>query len=241
MLNDKKAFLFIYLLGDISDLNEEEGLEAVATSTKFLQRIIETNFEMVSFQIVGKWLMIYSSYVNPCIYVAATLKECGLRDDDLMRVFEKMVWKKIPKSKQKWPLSGEELIESLNSTRLFQHINNVIAWSLHPERTLSKHGYVKTPSENEATKLWGISSDLESLITKGRSAKAAALSLTVHQLTGSKETGNYLHQCGYGISYADIQLLNTDWVNRVSRNSFHSLPLEVQKGKSVHTFIDNSD
>ena len=33
MLNDKKAFLLIDLLGDISDLSDEEGIEPVATST----------------------------------------------------------------------------------------------------------------------------------------------------------------------------------------------------------------
>ena len=59
-------------------------------------------------------------------------------------------------------------------------------------------------------RLWGVSSNWESLITKGRSAKTAALSLTVHRSTGSKETANYLHQYGHGMSYADIQLLNTD-------------------------------
>ena len=112
--------------------------------------------------------------------------------------------KKISINKQKWPLSAEELFKSLDSKGPFQRIYNAIAWYLHPERTLNKHGYVKTPTENEAMKLWGISSDWESLITKGRSAKAAALSLTVHRLTGSKETANYLHQCGHGILYADI-------------------------------------
>ena len=60
-------------------------------------------------------------------------------------------------------------------------------------------------------------------------------------MTGSKETANYLHQCGHGILYADIQLLNTDWVNRVTRNSSHKLPSEFQKGKAVHISIDNSD
>ena len=67
-----------------------EGLEPVATSSKSLRKIIETNFEeIVSFQIVGKQLMIYSSDVNPCTYVAAALKKCGLRDDDLLRAIEK--------------------------------------------------------------------------------------------------------------------------------------------------------
>ena len=74
--------------------------------------------------------------VNPCIYVAATLKRCGLCDDDLMQVFAKMVQKKISISKQKWPLSTLELI--LDSTGPFQHIYNAIAGSLHPYHNLDK-------------------------------------------------------------------------------------------------------
>ena len=74
------------------------------------------------------------------------------------------------------PLSSEELIEILDSTGPFQHIYNAITWSVDPERTLHEHGHVKT-IENQATKLWGISSDWESLITKKRSAKAGPLRL----------------------------------------------------------------
>ena len=143
VLKDKNPFILIYLLGHISDLSEEEGLEPVATSVKSLQRIIETNFEkMVSFHIVGKRL-IYSLDVNQCIYVTATLKGCGLCDDGLTRAFAKMVQKKISKSKQKWPLSAEELIESLDSTGPFQHIYNAIVWSLHPEHTQMNMGTSK--------------------------------------------------------------------------------------------------
>ena len=43
------------------------------------------------------------------------------------------------------------------------------------------------------------------------------------------------------MSYADIQLLNTDWANRVTRNSSLKLPSEFQKGKAVHISIDNTD
>ena len=76
---------------------------------------------------------------------------------------------------------------------------------------------------------------------KGRSAKVAALSLTVNWLKGSRETADYLHQCGHRISYADIKLLNTYWANRVTRYSSHNLPNRFQKGKAVHIFVDNSN
>ena len=78
VLSDKKAFLLIDLLNDISDLSEEEGLEEPSISTtKVLRRLIESHFEeKISFHLVGKRSMVYSSDVNPCIYVAATLQGC---------------------------------------------------------------------------------------------------------------------------------------------------------------------
>ena len=106
-------------------MSEEEGLEPVATSTKSLRRITETNFEeMASFQIADKRLMIYSLDVNSSIYVAVKLKGWGLRDDYFTRVFGKMIRKKILKRKQKWSVSVEELVKSLDSTGPFEHIYN---------------------------------------------------------------------------------------------------------------------
>ena len=186
--------------------------------------------------------MAYSSKVNPCIYVSATLEGNGIRDEELTRAFAKMVQKKLKKKiKQKWPLTPEELIESLESNGPFKELFNVIAWSLHPERTLNKYGFVTTPSKTEANKLWALSSDWEALLTRERSAKAAALSLTIHRLTGSKETVRYLHNCGHGISYNDIQLLSSDWAKKESKSAKHGVPKSIQKQKAVHISIDNSD
>ena len=65
----------IDLLGDISDLSEEGGLEQVATSETSLRPIIVKKIEkMVFFQNVGNKFIVYSSDVNPCIYIAATVK-----------------------------------------------------------------------------------------------------------------------------------------------------------------------
>ena len=49
MLNDKKAFLLIDLLGDISDLSDEEGIEPVATSTNLWEEYLK--------QTLKKWFL----------------------------------------------------------------------------------------------------------------------------------------------------------------------------------------
>ena len=62
-----------------------------------------------------------------------------------------------------------------------------------------------------ATKIWGISSDWESLVTHDRSPKSIAFGLTLHRLTGSKEAVKIANKCGNIISYSDVRLLNSDW------------------------------
>ena len=101
---------------------------------------------------------------------------------DLMRAFQKMIWKKTSKMEEQCTLLGEVLIESIDSKEPFQHIYYDNALYFHPEHTLIEHEYVKTPSENDATKLWKICNDWETWMTKEQLTKAAALNLTVHWL-----------------------------------------------------------
>ena len=46
-------------------------------------------------------------------------EKCRFYEDDLLCAFANVVLKEIPKSKQKWTLSAEELIESLDITGPF--------------------------------------------------------------------------------------------------------------------------
>ena len=45
--------------------------------------------EKISFQIVIRNSMVYGPDVNPCVYVAATLKGSGLRGESLNKLFSK--------------------------------------------------------------------------------------------------------------------------------------------------------
>ena len=99
---------------------------------------------MTEFHSILKKNIVYSTNVNPCKYVAATLQGCGIRDDDFARSFGRMIKKNFMKKEPKWPVSADELIESLDSEGPFKILYNVIAWSLHPERSLTEHEYVNT-------------------------------------------------------------------------------------------------
>ena len=121
------------------------------------------------------------------------MKGSGLRDADLTKAFAKMLQKKVTRNKgQIWPISPDELIDQLDPGP-FQNIYNAIAWSLYPDRVTNEHGYVVTPSRNDANKVWAISSAWEPLLTNKLSAKGTALSLILYRVTGSEELSNILH------------------------------------------------
>ena len=160
----------------------------------------------------------------------------------MTKAFAKMIRRKLHAKKfSDWPISPDELIEKLKSNDPSDAIYNAVAWSLDPNSTINEFGYVKTKSNLQATKLWGICSDWESLVTKERSPKSIAFGLTLHRLTGSKEAVKIANKCGNSISYSDVKLLNSSWSQYVTQNSRCKIPPGFSKGKSLHISIDNSD
>ena len=92
----------------------------------------------------------------------------------------------------KWPISAEELIKQLGNSGPLKCIYNALAWSAHPSRTLNEYGYVKTPNKIEAEKNWAISSDWECLVSKQRSVKSTALSLTINRLRFKRSSESFI-------------------------------------------------
>ena len=73
------------------------------------------------------------------------------------------------------------------------------------------NGYVITHSANIANKIWSIASDWQGLITTIDTPKQMVLSLTLHRVTGSKESVNYIHKLGHDISYNKVSKINDTW------------------------------
>ena len=111
--------------------------------------------------------MVYASDTKPCGYDTATLHGCGLRDDDFVRAFGRMVRRKIKVRKEKeenLPMTPEELLASFDEGP-FPELYNAIFYTTHDSALINEYGYEVT-STVKATKIWSIASDSEYLITK---------------------------------------------------------------------------
>ena len=244
ILRDKEAYLLSDLLKDVAEMSADAGLDepAVKYSYELNDNLLERFGEDISCHRTGKQVIIHSSSVNPFHYSVATIQGSGLKDEDLTKPFARLVRHKLNTSEaQSWPLSAEDLLAKLGKTSLFSHLYNVIAWSVNPSNQRNKFGFVEMRSKLLSEKIWAISSDWESLVTHERSAKSAAMSLTIHRITGSKEVASLIHKCGHGLSYSDVRLLNNTWAQQVTSKSVSKVALGVIPGRAPHVTLDNSD
>ena len=196
ILKEKCAFTLKDLLNDIISISEEMKLdEPVISNKRTLQRRLKEEFgNTIEFNVPhgGGSTIVYSADTNPCDYAVAALHGCGLRDDDFVRDFGKLVKQKVqPRSSEKrWPLTPEELLEELTRGPP-QVLYNTIYSTLEHTCKKNSYGYFITDSQLKATKVWALASDWESLIT------ITALGLIIHRDTANKSGVNYLHKCNH--------------------------------------------
>eukprot|EP00794_Sanderia_malayensis_P008248 gene8248-9129_t len=242
----KEAFLITELLKDVGEISEEYGLKEAPITLKHTYQVkaklIEQFGDRIEFGKVGRSDVVYPSGANPLQYSLATLHGHGLREDDLVKAFAKLVNRKLSgKKRQPWPPDPKELLSSLDNSGPLRCLYNVISWSINPKREKNELGYAKTASESQAEKIAAIAECWERLITNERTPTATALSLTLHRVTGSKEATKLLHHCGMGISYTDVRLLTNKWAQAISMDHKKMLPPGFTTERSVHITFDNSD
>jgi len=118
----------------------------------------------------------------------------GLREEDLTKAFSRLVQCKISQRQSiKWPLDADELCSLLDSYRPLLCIYNAIAWLINQRKSVDANGYVKA-TKVEAEKLSAISQSWKKAVTGERLPIGTALSLTLHEITGSKEAMTLLNR-----------------------------------------------
>ena len=111
---------------------------------------------------------------------------------------------------------------------------NVISWSINPRHRKYNDGYVQAPSAAQAEKISMVAESWERLITNKRTPAPTSLSLTVHQITGSKEATTLLHRLGVVISY-DVPLITNYWAGCITLNVRGMLPPRFSSNEPIHT------
>ena len=96
------------------------------------------------------------------------------------------------------------MFESLDNGPMPDLYNTFYATKYGPNFKIYESGYAITHSANIANKIWSIASDWQGLITIIDTPKQMVLLLTLHRITGSKESVNYIHKLGHDISYNKV-------------------------------------
>ena len=93
----KEAYFLHELLKDIFKISETHWLDETPIKyTADLKRKLIAEFdESICFFLSGKFVIVHSSDTNPCQYGVAFLQESGLRDDDIVKSFGRLIKRKI--------------------------------------------------------------------------------------------------------------------------------------------------
>ena len=127
--------------------------DPVINNKRTLKRRLGKEFgDDISFD-AKQYTMVYASDTKPCDYATAALHGCGLRDDDFVREFGRMVRRKMKIRKEreeKWPLTPEELFASFDEGPL-PVLYNVIFYTTDDSAIINKYGYaVRSLVKNSA-------------------------------------------------------------------------------------------
>ena len=113
---------------------------------------------------------------------------------------------------------------------------------MNPRHWKHSDGYVEAPSSAQGEKIDMVAESWKRLITKKHTPTTTSLlSLTVHQITGSKEATTLLHHFGVGISYNDVQLITNYWTTCIAPNRTGMVPARFSSNERIHVTFDNSD
>ena len=120
--------------------------------------------------------------VNPCQYSVATLDGFGLSDNNIIRSFTRMVKRKLQTCNQlreSWPMSVDD-IENFVQRGLLPELYYAISATINPSFKVHSSEYVVTPSHQNPTKIWSITSDWEYLVTKKKTSKQVLTGSNFH-------------------------------------------------------------
>ena len=244
---EKNAYILSDLLNDSNVMSEEHNIDPIFTCTKGLRRHLEVNVKDIGFSKSGIWVIVYPADVDPVMYSNSTLKGHGLRKNDIIRSFAKMVQRVtrdyIEQKHIEWPASVDDLISALENDNPLPELYNTIYMTMNKQWTnsvpLNEYGFAKTNSKNIAKKIWSIASDWTALITGLKNSKQTSLGLYIHRLAPNKEIAIALWKAGHIISPNDVRLQNEEFLSTVT--DMGGMLSGLMKDTVTHSSLDYND
>ena len=244
---EKNGYLLTDLYKDSINICEDHAIPPIFGHIKSLRRYLENNVTGITFAKSGKYVVVCSSEIDPVMYSNSTLKGHGLRKNDIMRSFAKMIQRiskdYLDQPHIKWPSTVADIIAGLDKDKPIAELFNVIYMTMNTKWKssvpLNKYGFAKVNSKNIARKIWSLACDWTSLITDIKNAKQIALGLYVHRLTASKEVGLALWKSGHAISPNDVRKQNEEFL--CASDDMEGVFSGLIKEAFTHSSLDNND
>ena len=243
VIEDHDFYLMTELLKDVEEISKEFELKIppIRFTRTLKEHLIPTFGESISFSMIGRKQVVHCSSLGPVTYIDAALNVHGMREDDLTKAFTRLVRRKVGNEKHSdWPPTPDQVLKLRENLKPLSCIFNAIAWSVNPESIKNDIGLVKM-EKIQAQKVTALTQSWEALILCKRMPLNIAQSLTIHRLTGSKDSIKLQHRTGMGISYGDVILLTNTWTKSVNMTQKTYVPSGFTKGIPIHVTFDNSD
>ena len=163
------AYLLYELLKDWLSTWEESELILNITQTQLLKKETIKRFpESTRFYKSGQFVIVYSQYTNTCEYSISTLKDFGLRNEDIMKSFANMIKRNTsqPSDGSLEFLYNPDKLKFLISKGPQQALFKTIFMMLHDLMKLNENGYAITYSRKLATKIWALANDWGLLLSQ---------------------------------------------------------------------------
>ena len=93
-MSSENAYFLRDLLRNVISLSEDYNIELLFPDNKTLRRKLE-ELEGISFHGSTKYVIVYPSNVDPLLHSEEIFRGDGLRKDDLMAAFAKMVKRQV--------------------------------------------------------------------------------------------------------------------------------------------------
>ena len=146
-------------------MSAEHDIEPIFSCTKSLRRYLEDHHRDLGYYNSGKNVIVYSSYINLCLYAVSALQGHGLRNNNITKAFSKMIDRVVRSSdyqkSYEWPFSFRNLVEKLEVDIPIAKLYNAIYLTVDPKSSLilNEYGFARTDARNIANKIWSIAND----------------------------------------------------------------------------------
>ena len=134
-----------------------------------------------------------------------------------------------------------EKAEELIKDEIYSFLYWILSSNSPTDNDLIDKSSIRESNNNLHRYIMSLRQDLVYMLSRGktRTPKHIGLSVTCHKMTQSKEVIRLLNQNGQGVSYDEVQAIDTTWALQQINENHIVLPSNMNRGTFTHAAADN--